>query len=229
MKTVAFLSSFALAAGAQAVVLYNNGPVFDVAGPPNLSTLIPPNTTLGFGAQVSANNAVADNFTAGAQWNVTKLTFYMYQTGAASTFTFTGMNYQIASSHSDAISWTSAAVTNGGLTAYRVTPTTLADRTRAIFAIDVAVNLLIGPGNYVLRWQANGSLASGPWQPTTAPNNPAGNAQQSLAGGAFAQAIDAGSSLGVELPFTITGTVVPAPSALALMGMGMLVAKRRRR
>jgi len=229
MKTFAFLSSFALTASAQAVVLYNNGPVFDVPGSPNLSQLISPNTTLGFGAQTTANNAVADNFTAGTTWNVTKLTFYMYQSFAGSAFTFTGLNYQIASSHGDAISWTSASVTNGGLTAYRVTPTTLANRDRAIFAIDVAVNLVVGPGNYVLRWQASGSLASGPWQPTTAPNNPGGNAQQSLAGAAFAQAIDAGSGTGVELPFTISGTEVPAPGALALIGVGALVANRRRR
>lgn len=229
MKMVAFLSTFALVAAAQGAVLYNNGPVFDVAGSPNLSTLVSPNTTLGFGAQIVNNNAVADNFTASTQWNVTKLTFYMYQTGAASTFTFTGLNYQITSSHSDAISWTSAAVTNGGLTAYRVTPTTTTDRTRAIFAIDVAVNLLIGPGNYVLRWQAAGTVASGPWQPTIAPNNPAGNAQQSLAGAAFTQAIDGGSGVGVELPFTISGTEVPAPGAFALIGMGALVAARRRR
>ncbi|MBX3381317.1 MAG: PEP-CTERM sorting domain-containing protein [Phycisphaeraceae bacterium] len=229
MKTVAFLSSFALTAAAQAAVLYNNGPVYDVAGSPNLSQLIPPNTTLGVGAQIANNNAVADNFTAGTSWNITKLTFYMYQTGANSAFTFTGMNFQIASSHGDAISWTSASVTNGGLTAYRVTPTTLTNRDRAIFAIDVAVNLNIGPGNYVLRWQASGSLASGPWQPTTAPNNPGGDAQQSLAGGAFAQVFDTGSGVGMELPFTISGTAIPAPGTLALIGMGALAAGRRRR
>jgi len=32
----------------------------------------------------------------------------------------------------------------------------------------------------------------------------------------------------MELPFTMHGTVVPAPGALALLGLGGLVARRRR-
>ncbi|MGH7242743.1 MAG: PEP-CTERM sorting domain-containing protein [Phycisphaerales bacterium] len=228
MKTIAFLSSIALAGAAQAAVLYNNGPVFDVPGAPNLSVLTPPSTTLGAGAQTTAGNAVADNFTAGSTWNVTKLTFYMYQTGAAN-FSFTGMNYQIANTNGDAISWTGSAVTNGGLQAYRVTSTTLTNRDRPIFAIDVAVNLVLGPGSYVLRWQASGTLASGPWQPPVVPTNGGGNATQSLAGGAFAALTDAGSGFGLELPFTISGTEVPAPGTLALLGLGGLIAHRRRR
>ena len=229
MKTIAVLASLALtAASAQAVVLYNNGAVWDVAGSPNLSVLATPSTTLGFGAQTSAGNAVADNFSVGSTWNVTKLTFYMYQTGSTA-FTFTGMNYQIASSHGDAISWTSASVANGGLSAYRVTSTTTTNRDRAIYAIDVAVNLVVNPGSYVLRWQASGSLASGPWQPPIVPTNGGGNAMQSLAGAAFGAAIDAGSGFQVELPFTISGTEVPAPGALGMIGLGALVAVRRRR
>ncbi|MBS0189556.1 MAG: hypothetical protein U0573_08995 [Phycisphaerales bacterium] len=229
MKKVAFVASFALVAAAQAAVLFDNGPVYDVAGSPNLSRLITPSTTLGAGAQTTANNAVADNFTASSSWNITQLTFYMYQTGANSTFTFTGLNYQICSSNSDAVSWTSASVSNGGLVAYRVTNTTLTDRTRAIFAINVSVNLNIGPGNYILRWQASGSLASGPWQPPVVPTNGGGNATQSLAGGAFNPLVDTGSSLNMELPFTISGTEVPAPGALALVGVGAIVTTRRRR
>ncbi|MBS0188249.1 MAG: PEP-CTERM sorting domain-containing protein [Planctomycetes bacterium] len=229
MKKVAFVSSFALVAAAQAAVLFDNGPVYDVAGSPNLSRLISPNTTLGAGAQISANNAVADNFTASSSWNVTKLTFYMYQTGAASTFTFTGLNYQICTSNSDAISWTAGSISNGGLVAYRVGSVTT-DRTRAIFAIDVAVNLNIGPGNYILRWQAAGTLASGPWQPPVVPTNGGGNATQSLAGGAFNPLVDGGTAAAaLELPFTISGTEIPAPGALALMGTGALIAARRRR
>ncbi|MBL8875500.1 MAG: PEP-CTERM sorting domain-containing protein [Phycisphaerae bacterium] len=227
MKKVAFLLSLALAGAAQAAVLYDNGPVFSVPGSPNLSVLVTPNTTLGAGAQISANNAVADNFTAGATWNVTKLTFYMYQTGSTA-FSFTGLNYQIANAHTDAISWTSGSISNGGLTAYRVTSTSLGARDRAIYAIDVAVNLVLGPGNYVMRWQASGSLASGPWQPPVVPTNGGGNAMQSLAGAAFGALVDTGSGVTMELPFTMHGTVVPAPGALALLGLGGLVARRRR-
>ena len=152
----------------------------------------------------------------------------MYQTGAPA-FTFTGINYQIANTHGDAISWTGAAVTSGGVSAYRVTSTTLTNRDRPIYAIDVAVNLVLGPGNYVMRWQASGSLASGPWQPPIVPTNGGGNGMQSLANAAFGAAIDTGSGSQVEFPFTISGTVVPAPGAFGLIGIGALVAIRRRR
>jgi hypothetical protein len=221
--------SLALASLAGASELYNNGAVYDVAGSPNLSTFATPYSTFGFGAQSSSNNAVAEDFQVGAGgWNVDKLTFYMYQTGANSTFTFTGMNFQITSSHADPISWTAGAVNNGGIVAYRVVSTSLADRARAIFAIDVPVNLILAEGDYVLRWSAAGSLSSGPWQVPIVPPS-GGNARQSLSGGAFNLAVDSGSQANVEFPFTIHGTAVPAPGAIAFMGMGALAAGRRRR
>ena len=216
--------------GAPDSVLWDNGPVFDLPGPPPLSQLISPNSTFGFGAQTAGttSNAVADNFTvSGGGWNLTQLTFFMYQTGATS-FTFTGLNYQITNAHGDPIAWTAGTINNGGLVAYRVQNTTPTNTQRPIFAIQVPVNLFLGDGNYVLRWQAAGTLTSGPWQPPVVPTT-GGNGTQSLNGAAFNPAIDVGGNIGVDFPFLVEGTVVPAPGSLAILGLGGLLAARRRR
>lgn len=212
-------------------LLWDNGPVTDVVGPPALSVITAPGTLFGAGAQGGGtNNSVADDFTVGAGgWNVNQLTFFMYQTGAASAFTFTGVNYQIVSNNADPISWTAAVPGNGGLVGYRVTATTLGDTNRAIFALTVPVALSLTPGNYFLRWQATGSLASGPWQPPVVPSVAGGNSTQSLTGGVYNPLIDTGSSVQLELPFRIDGTVAPAPGSLALLGLAGLAAARRRR
>jgi MYXO-CTERM domain-containing protein len=215
--------------GGTDAVLWNNGPVSDgVNGANPISQLIAPNSTFGAGAQTTATNAVAEDFVVGAGgWNVNQLTFFMYQTGATA-FSFTGLNYQITTNNADPIAWTAGAANNGGFAAYRVLSTTPADTNRPIFAIQVPVNISLSPGNYFLRWQASGSLASGPWQPPVAPFV-AGNATQSITAGAFLPLIDAGSTLNMELPFKIDGTVAPAPGSLGLLGLGGLIAARRRR
>lgn len=230
MKTTILAALIGLAGAANAAVLHDNGAVYNIAGSPNLSVLGSNEGTLGFGAQISANNAVAEDFSvSGGGWNVTALTFYMYQTGATA-FSFTGLDYQIASNHNDPISWTSASsLVNGGVVAYRVTATTLSATNRPIYAITVPVSQSLADGNYVLRWRAAGSLASGPWQPPVVPSGEVGNAQQSINGGAFATLAMGVSNGPVELPFQIEGSVVPTPGSLAMLGLGGLIAGRRRR
>jgi MYXO-CTERM domain-containing protein len=230
MKTTILVALIGMAGAANAAVLHDNGAVYNIAGSPNLSVLSSSESTLGFGAQISANNSVADDFSvSGGGWNVTGLTFYMYQTGATA-FSFTGVDYQIASSHSDPVSWTSASsLVDGGLVAYRVTSTTLGATNRPIYAVTVPVSQSLADGNYVLRWRASGSLASGPWQPPVVPSGEVGNAQQSINGGAFTQLAMGTSNGPVELPFQIQGSVVPSPGSLAVLGLGGLIAGRRRR
>ncbi|MCX5688175.1 MAG: PEP-CTERM sorting domain-containing protein [Planctomycetota bacterium] len=230
MKTTILAAFIGLAGAANAAVLHDNGAVYNVAGSPNLSVLGSGESTVGFGAQASATNSVADDFTVnGGGWNVTSMTFYMYQTSAAA-FSFTSLDYQIASSHSEAISWTPAtSLVNGGFVAYRVTSTTLGATNRPIYAITVPMNQNLADGNYVLRWRAAGSLASGPWQPPVVPSGEVGNARQSIANGEFTQLAMGTTNGPVELPFQINGTVVPGPGSLALLGMGGLIVGCRRR
>lgn len=230
MKTTILAALVCLAGAANAAVLHDNGAVFNVAGSPNLSVLAASEGTLGFGAQIGANNSVADNFSvSGGGWNVTGLTFYMYQTNATA-FSFTGLDYQIANDHSDPISWTSASsLVDGGLVAYRVSSTTLGSTARPIFAITVPVSQTLADGNYVLRWRAAGSLASGPWQPPVVPSGEVGNAQQSINGAAYSPLVMGISNGPVELPFQVHGSVIPTPGSLAVLGLGGLIAGRHRR
>jgi hypothetical protein len=218
----------------QAVELYSNGPV--VSGTPPISVIRAGGTLLGAGAQASIPNLVADNFSVtGPGWTVDSLSFYGYQSFAGGAYTFTGASWSIVSGDVNSgtvVASGSGSVTNGGLMGYRVTSTTLGNTDRAIYRVDLdVVDFDLGPGDYWLRWGLTGSLASGPWQPPTA-DGAFGDAAQSLAGGTFAALVDAGDGLGVELPFSIQGSIVPEPASVALMIAGGLavvgVARRRK-
>ncbi len=232
-KHLIALGLVAAFSSAQAATLFNNGPVVDGSG---LSVLTPPATTFGFGAQTASSNAVADNFTVtGAGWTVESFNFYAYQTGSTA-FTFQTATWSVISGDVNTgtvVASGTGPVTSAGRVGYRVTSTTLGDTTRGIYAAVADVpDFSLSAGNYWLRWSLTGSLASGPWQPPTS-DAAVGNAAQSTVGGAFVTLVEAGSLLGVELPFTINGTVtsVPEPTTTALMllgAMGVFGATRRR-
>lgn len=234
MKRLVLLSVAAAACGlANAAELYNNGPV--AAG--GLSVLTTPATTFGFGAQTTAGNSVADDFTVGAgqTWNVQSLDFFGYQTGSTA-FTFQQATWSVISGGIGG-SVVASGVTNvssGGLQGYRVTSTTLTNTQRGIYEAQADVtDFSLSAGHYWLTWSLTGSLASGPWQPPTSDAR-TGNAMQSTTSGPFVTLIEAGSLLTVELPFAINGTVaaVPEPSSYMLMlagGLVMAALVRRRR
>jgi hypothetical protein len=234
-KLLTLCLAAAAATGSQAVVLFDNGAA--AAGSPPLSVIRTGGTLLGAGAQASIPNIVADDFSVtGAGWNVESLTFYGYQSFAGSAFTFTGATWSVISGDVNTgtvVASGTASVTNGGLVGYRVSPTTLTNTDRAIFAVQADVaDFTLAPGNYWLRWGLTGTLASGPWQPPTA-DGAVGNAAQSLGNAAFATLVDAGDGLGVELPFTIQGSVVPEPSTYAMLLAGaaavLSITRRRQR
>ncbi len=236
MKKLLVLSAVALAAtGAQSVELFNNGPV--ASGTPAISVIRTGGTLFGAGAQATASNFVAEDFSVGAAgWNVQSLDFFSYQSFAGSAFTFSNVVWSVVSGDVNTgtvVASGTTNVTNGGLQGYRVTATTLTNTDRAIFKLSADVaDFSLASGSYWLRWAMAGSLASGPWQPPTS-DGVVGNGQQSLGGlTSFAGIVDAGDSLGVSLPFAIQGSVVPEPSTVALMLIGCLgvagLARRRR-
>jgi len=238
MKKLMLLSLMAAAGVAHADVIYSNGPV---VGGNGLSVLASPATTLGFGMNTSANLAVADDFTvaAGTVWNVQSLDFFGYQTGSTG-FTFTGATWSIISGDVNTgtlVASGSGAVTNGGLQGYRVTETTLTNTQRGIYKANADVtDFTLDAGTYWLRWSLTGSLVSGPWQPPTSDAREGNAAQASTSSsGTFIELIDTGSTLTVELPFGVNGTIaaaVPEPSSYLLMLAGGLavagLARRRR-
>lgn len=241
MKQVIAIGLLAVAAGsAQAITLWNNGAaVSGTPGPSATSVIRAGGTLLGIGAQNFVPNTVADNFTVtGAGWLVQDLSFFSYQSFAASVFTFSSVTWSVVSGDVNTGSVVATGTTgasNGGLQGYRVSATTLTNTDRAIFRLDLnVVDFNLNAGSYWLRWSMAGTATSGPFQPPVA-SGAVGNAQQALGGtGAFALVLDAGDGLGNELPFVINGTInpIPEPSTyLMLLAGGLAVAGvvRRRR
>lgn len=220
---------------AGAAELYNNGPVVDANG---LSVKAASAATLTFGAQTASKNALAEDFTVtGAGWLISSIDFFALQNNATA-FTLKDVSWSILAgdaNNGSVIASGITALSNGGLLGYRVTPTTLTNKARPIYraSADIA-DLSLGAGHYWLRWSMTGSASSGPWQPPTADAR-VGNAMQSINGSSFASILDAGSKVGVELPFALNGAVLAAvpeasTAALALLGgVGLFVAIRRRK
>jgi len=233
MKKLAIIAALVLTGTAQAAELFDNGPV---VGPLLRSVLKAPSTTFGFGAQTTAGNTVADDFTVGgAGWTLSDIDLFAYQTGAGA-FSFTDVTWSIVSGDingGSVVASGTTAVTDGGLVGYRVTRGGLLDKSRAIYDIKADIDdVTLDAGTYWLTWSLTGSDAfSGPWVPPTQDARP-GNAQQSIAGGPFATLLDAGSGVTSELPFVLNGTVsaVPEPATLLSLSAGLaLLALRRRR
>ncbi|MCA9289468.1 MAG: PEP-CTERM sorting domain-containing protein [Phycisphaerales bacterium] len=205
---------------------------------PGFSELQGTDNILGYGAQLAGggttNNKVGDDFVvSGGGWNVTQLCFFGYQTGASATAasTFTNVNWEI---FSGPVGDTTNSVASGsGLDAsnfsglHRVSAgSTLTNRQIFVNEVNVSVNL--PDGNYWVAWQFEGSLASGPWAPPVTPRGAGSNGVQSINGGAYAPVTQANLEPD-DFPFMIKGNVVPAPASLALVGLGGLIAGRRRR
>ncbi len=234
--------------GGAAQVLFNNGPLItgtgNGAGGANTSAIEEPGTLFGFGCQGNLGNRMADDFTipAGQTWVINQITTFQYQTGSTTTSSFTGGTLRIWTGTPGTGSvifgddTTNRLVDSAFTNIFRVTNTTLTSTSRPIMAnaLDVG-GLTLGGGTYWVDVAFTGSLASGPWCPPVTPG--AGNALQSLAGAAFAPALDGAAQK--ALPFVIEGTfIVPAPApvnnpmalillGLALFGVGAFAVSRR--
>ena len=168
--------------------------------------------TYGFGHQLSAGNRIADQFTipAGETWDITNITFFAYQTGASTTSTITGVNVQITDAMPPGGSVvfgdqsTNIMSSTAWANTYRTLDTASGDTARAIMASVTDVVVSLGAGTYWIDWQADGSLASGPWAPpvTILGQTTTGDGLQYT--GAWAPVLDVG---GQGFPFIVEGTI----------------------
>jgi len=203
-------------------ILYDNGPLVTHPGggaggadASALQTAIGLNT-YGAGAQQTAGNRVAEDFTVtGSGWLVQTMTFFTYQTGSTTTSTINGLNFQIWNGVPGAAG---SAVVFGDTTTNRLASTTwsniyrsidtnLLDSTRPIMTAVGTVNTFLPPGTYWVDWQLNGTLASGPWVPPISILGQAttGNARQFTSTG-WANLVDTGTAAAPQgLPFVIEG------------------------
>lgn len=180
---------------------------------------------------------VGDDFTvSGGGWNVTQLCFYAYQTGSSTTSSMTNVNWDI---YRGPVGDTTDLVASGsGLDAtsftgiYRIFDsnpgTSIPGTTRPVMLNEVNVNVSLPDGNYWVAWDTQGSLGSGPWAPSVTPQPSSANAVQRISG-TWNPLTDGGAQQPLDLPFQVKGTVIPAPASLALVGLGGLLAGRRRR
>ena len=200
-------------------LLYDNGPLVTHPGggaggadASALQSAILLNS-YGFGYQLTAGNRIADDLTVtGGGWFIETITFFGYQTGSSTTSTFTSMNLQIWDGPPDnpASMIVFGDTTTNRLTGsvwsniYRVLDTSLTASDRPIMANTVAVNTFLPAGTYWLDWQADGTLASGPWAPPISilGQTDTGNAMQWT--GAWAPALDGTFAQG--FPFIVDGT-----------------------
>ncbi|MCR9182133.1 MAG: T9SS type A sorting domain-containing protein [Flavobacteriaceae bacterium] len=206
-------------------VIYSNGPYFSVAGGGSggadlslLETTSLGMNTLGAGHQTSAGNRVADDWELTDNVEVTSIDFYAYQTGSTTTSTMLGVTLLVwdgdpsdpASSvifGDDAIS---AMISTEWSGAYRASEGNESNIDRPIMRNTVETpGLTLAPGTYWFDWDADGSLASGPWAPPIAIIGEAttGNGQQSIAG-VWQPLEDSGTFTPQGLPFDVTGTVL---------------------
>lgn len=199
-------------------ILYDNGPLVTHpgggAGGADVSALQTAlgMGTFGFGNQVSAGNRVADDFTVtGGGWLVQNITFFGYQTGSSTTSTFTAVNLRIWDGppndpNSNVVfgdTTTNRMTATGWSNIYRTLDTSLGATDRPIMANVTDINTFLPPGTYWVDWQANGTLASGPWAPPISilGQTTTGNAMQFTTAG-WADLVDVGPQ---GLPFIIEG------------------------
>lgn len=233
LLNLAACGALSLCAGlAGAAELYSNGPVVGANGK---SVLELPAATLGFNMRTS-NFSVAEDFTvtSGSSWLVSSIDFFAYQNNATS-FTLQTVSWSILSgnvNNGTVVASGTTALTNGGFVGYRVRSDAQNVETKPIYRASADISdVSLSAGNYWLTWSMSGSLASGPWQPTTA-DGALGNAMQSEGGGAYIALADTYTKTSVTLPFVLNGTVsaVPEPASVSLMLLGvagLLVARRR--
>lgn len=230
-----FVLALAVVPAQSQIILYNNGPLVNSpgtgAGGADESVLQMNSLGMGiygYGIQLGSGNRVADDFTVPGSipWTISSIQFYIYQTGSTTTSTITEVNYQIwngpPGQPGSSVVWgdttTNRLTGSSWSNIYRVSDTTHGDTNRPVMLNTVSAGFTLNPGTYWIDWQANGSLASGPWAPPITINGQTstGNGKQyTTASGAWLDVVDSPNSSPQGFPFIIMGTnfiPIPAPT-----------------
>ncbi len=244
---VACLAGSAMA-GVAGGSLWNNGPLVTNPGAgadgADVSAISPGQS--GYGGNFNQPSySRADNFTVtGGGWNISSMTFFGYQTNGGIPSTITGLYARIwldtdgdGIDGDDSVVWgdmtTNILSSTDWTGIYRTSATAFDNTQRPIMNIVAdGLDINLGNGSYWVEFAATGSAASGPWVPLVSSPVEAviGNSLlYTVSSATWSTATDGGNGLGYELPFLIDGTVVPAPAAIAMLGLAGLAGSRRRR
>ena len=236
------VSALVLVGSASAVNLWDNGPLITHPGGgaggadfSMLQTDLAMNT-LGFGHQFASDIHIADDFEVGAGgWNIDSIDFFAYQTNSGNQSTITGLYVRIWDGSPDDggsnVVWgdltTNLMVSTAWANMYR--GSALDATNRPVMQSQAAIGTQLAAGTYWLEWMSDGTGASGPWAPPISilGQTTTGNGLQYYLS-AWGPANDSGTLTQQGFPFLIDGSVVPAPGALALLGLAGLARRRRR-
>lgn len=195
------------------------------------------NTNVGFGASITNDLSLADDFTvpAGSTWNVTKFTCYAYSTNyAGSTSPFTDLRVRI---HNGNPSQPGSSIVFGDLTTNRLSNTATAsiyrigntavpaagttNTARQVWKMEANISVSLPAGTYWVEWQSNPGTLTSNFTPSStivgARTQPGYNAIQRSAT-TWTAVNDNGTSgadpVAMDFPFIIDYTV-PAPGCAA--------------
>jgi subtilisin-like proprotein convertase family protein len=226
-RVVALTFFSVLLTGLASAQVYTNGPLSTGATSSN-GTAAPAgytwsevqagNTNAGFGANITANLTVADNFTvpAGPSWNINTVKFYAYSTGyTGTTSPFVDVRVQIFNTDPSVGAPTPVF---GNLTTNRLASSTNANMyrifnatpgtTRTIWEVTANLNVTLAPGTYWMEWQlGNGGLSN--FSPSVTVvgqvTTPGANAKQhDLAAGTWISLVDGVNAQDMPFRFDYT-------------------------
>lgn len=244
---IACLTGSAAARFGSGVELYNNGPLVTNPGAgfegADVSAISPGQSLYGGNFNLTAFNRADDFTVTGGGWNISSMTFFGYQTNGGIPSTITGLYAQIwldtdgdGIDGDDVVVWgdmTTNIMTSTDWSGIYRTNDNFQANNRAIMNITAdGLDVTLADGTYWVQFAATGSASSGPWVPPVSNADayvPGNSLIYDVANDTWATAVDTGSQDGYELPFIINGTAVPAPGALALIGLAGLAGSRRRR
>jgi len=233
-------------------VLWDNGPFVTHAGGhtdgsdvSQLQNVTLGHSVLGF-SSYNPSFRLADDFTipSGQNWTLTGVHVFGYSTNFATPPS--GGNVRIWSGDPGAggvIVYDGSATNTLVLStfrAYRIAESVnggppFTDTARRVFDNELSIpSVVLGPGQYWLDFQLNptGGATTAFTPPVTilgqANTGAGGFARQQNAAGAWTGQLTHGNGNTVDIPFILEGQV-PAPGALALLGLAGLATSRRRR